>query len=686
MNQKPANTELWSEEKAARLQAQLGEEWAADSWTLPGTSKKKGQIERTFHFTLTNPGLKMEIKYALWYYIVQGKGTTYHPVTQHTLFRRFRRIVAWLTQVAPPVRSLLERTLEFWICSFRTWLIHSGYYHRSPEKFLNAAQTYQQYSGEDRHIRLFKRIYSILLEAYDTRQETEKDIWDLRKLGVDLNLSTANYILNFTSIKQLWLCELSKRCLAYNLTIHSAGDTQKKLNAIICFSRFLAQEAPHTQIADLNQELILHYLVFLQAQNLAQSTRHLYLANLRTCLETCAHRLHIPGLTREPLIFDEDLPQRPEYETREIPEGVLAQLRANLKALPTTTLRMVTILLETGLRASELCSLSLDCLICDDKHEWYLRFYQRKVHREQVIPLVEVEVIGAIQAQQQDIRETWGRECSYLFPAESSPTKPYLQNTFRFRLNQWAVLCQITDHNGQLYHFSAHPFRHSVGMRLINEDVPLEVISRLLGHRSLHMTQAYARVRDKKLRTDLERVARKRKTVDYQGNTVKGDPRANDPEVQMTRQGVRGQTLAVGGCARLVVLGDCIYANKCLTCPMWLTSTDDLPALKSFYDRAIRLKQRALEKGNQMVVEQQDHIIPALALRIKSLEATEMDGSLCVDDVLAQLRTDLLETESALEEVQSLKLVLPARHLERAITEMKMRIAALEVPDDRPRE
>src|SRR5438270_7558602 len=116
---------------------------------------------------------------------------------------------------------------------------------------------------------------------------------------------------------------------------------------------------------------------------------------------------------------------------------------------------------------------------------------------------------------------------------------------------------------------------------------------------------------------------------------------------------------------------------------MWLTSTDDLLALKSFYDRAIRLKQRAIEKANQIVVSQQDRIIPTLALRIKSLEATEMAGSLCVDDVLAQLRTDLTEAECGLEETQAAGLVLAARHLERAITEMKMRIAALEVADDR---
>ena len=42
-------------------------------------------------------------------------------------------------------------------------------------------------------------------------------------------------------------------------------------------------------------------------------------------------------------------------------------------------------------------------------------------------------------------------------------------------------------------------------------------------------------------------------------------------------------------------------------------------------------------------------------------------------------RADLLEAECALEEVQAIGLVLPARHLERAITEIKARVAALEV-------
>jgi len=57
-----------------------------------------------------------------------------------------------------------------------------------------------------------------------------------------------------------------------------------------------------------------------------------------------------------------------------------------------------------------------------------------------------------------------------------------------------------------------------------------------------------------------------------------------------------------------------------------------------------------------------------------------MDGTLCVDDVHAGLRTDLAEAESGLEEAQEAGLLLAAKHLERTMTDLKARIAASEEP------
>ena len=67
----------------------------------------------------------------------------------------------------------------------------------------------------------------------------------------------------------------------------------------------------------------------------------------------------------------------------------------------------------------------------------------------------------------------------------------------------------------------------------------------------------------------------------------------------------------------------------------------------------MRLKQRATEVGNQIVTEQQDRIIPSLSLRIKSLEDPHPDGGLSVDELLSQLRSDVAEAESGLEEARA---------------------------------
>ncbi|MBA2393772.1 MAG: tyrosine-type recombinase/integrase [Ktedonobacteraceae bacterium] len=98
-------------------------------------------------------------------------------------------------------------------------------------------------------------------------------------------------------------------------------------------------------------------------------------------------------------------------------------------------------------------------------------------------------VVATIQAQQQDIREQWGDACQHLFPSPWSHLHPFKAGTFSRILNEWACDKQIRDQSGNLYHFQSHQFRHTVGMQLINEDVPLDVISRLFGHGSSDMSR-----------------------------------------------------------------------------------------------------------------------------------------------------------------------------------------------------
>jgi integrase/recombinase XerD len=673
----------WSEERQQSLHEHLQGLFASDAWRVGPPHRPERQSTLDFSPLQSNT-LKLELKYAVSCKF-QRKEWNIEASMHHKNRQCLRHIITWLNRVAPGAQSLLEKSLEQWELSLRTFLIESGKYRvdRPHNKYVNAQQilVYHQ-DRENEIVRWFRQMYKIVADAYDDRPEIEKEVWDLHKMGLEMNLANTTHRLNFTLISQLWLRDLVKEYMRYNLAVHSPGDCISKMIAMNAFSHFLAQNHPHLGVAGLDRALMVEYIGYLRDRQVSESWMGNALVSLRTFLETNAYRLERHDLPKERLIFDDDLPKEKKTLPREIPEEVLIQIREHLSTLDTAMLRMVTILLECGLRISELCTLPFDCLMCDDKHEWYLKFYQMKLKQEHVIPLVNETVVAVIQAQQEDTRAQWGDRSPYLFTrplkrARGQPL-PFVRMTFANRLNRWALEKNIRDRHGRLYHLQSHQFRHSVGMRLINEDVPLEVIRRLFGHHTMRMTQVYARMRAAKVREALERAALSRKTVNAAGQVVKGDARANDPEVQLVRKGIRGQTLPIGGCGRLVVLGECNYANKCVTCPMWLTSTDDLPALKSFHERAIRLRQRAQDVGNQVVVQQQTHIITNVTVRLKSLEEPEGDGTLNLDEMLAQLRTDLAEAESGLEEARAAGLLLAAKHLERVVGELKARLAALE--------
>ena len=133
----------------------------------------------------------------------------------------------------------------------------------------------------------------------------------------------------------------------------------------------------------------------------------------------------------------------------------------------------------------------------------------------------------------------------------------------------------------------------------------------------------------------------------------------------------------------MVVLGPCDHANKCLTCRFWLTSIEDLPALKTFHGKALRLRRRAREAGNPVVVENQDRIIPILALRIESLEETQT-AALSNDELVDQLRAELIEVKASLDEASEAGIINAEKYLERRIEELQASIAEMEEIDDDP--
>jgi integrase-like protein len=158
-------------------------------------------------------------------------------------------------------------------------------------------------------------------------------------------------------------------------------------------------------------------------------------------------------------------------------------------------------------------------------------------------------------------------------------------------------------------HFTPHQWRHTLGTRLINRDVPQEVVRRILDHDSAQMTGHYARLHDSTVRRHWE-AARK---VDIAGNTVDLDPAGPLAEAAWASQRLSRATQALpNGYCGLPVQQSCPHANACLTCPMFLTTAEFLPEHRSQRQQTIQIISAAEARGQARLVEMNRQVLANL--------------------------------------------------------------------------
>ena len=104
--------------------------------------------------------------------------------------------------------------------------------------------------------------------------------------------------------------------------------------------------------------------------------------------------------------------------------------------------------------------------------------------REALVPIDE-EVEADDRRQQQRVLERWPDGSPVLFPRpEDEPRRPQTLTTHSYRGSSTAGWrrCDVRDEHGRPVHLTPHQWRHTFGTRLINRDVPQEVVRVLLDH------------------------------------------------------------------------------------------------------------------------------------------------------------------------------------------------------------
>lgn len=478
--------------------------------------------------------------------------------------------------------------------------------------------------GDRRALLLYaRRKIEDLVDADGWEGEFPRDVWQLRRLGYD-----GNQTLDFTTVAQPWLCHLVKRWLRWRLSTEIKLETVRRgLRSLTRFSVF-CQGIGVQRLSDIDRVVLERYLADLQAEWGGRQRHNDHIAQLNSFLCTIRQHCWDDSLSPSALIFNDDYPKRNERMPRALSEQVMAQIEQpdNLDRWGHTAFQLVTvILIRCGLRVNDALRLPRECIVTDAEGAPYLRYVNHKMKREALVPIDE-EVQGLIVEQQ--VRVGAAR-C--LFPR---PTKnpdghaPVGSGTYRQALYRWLERCDVRDAHGQPVHLTPHQWRHTLGTRLLNRDVPQEVVRRILDHDSPQMTAHYARLHDATVRRHWE-AARK---IDITGREVAIDPDGPLAEAAWAKQrlGRATQALPNGFCG-LPVQKACPHANACLTCPMFLTTVEFLPQHRQQRTQVVKIITAAEARDQSRLAEMNRQVLSNLDRIITTLEDDDIAGDEVAD-------------------------------------------------------
>ncbi len=477
------------------------------------------------YFKVMSPTVSLEIKYVWYNKLFKGEWNITSAFSSQVY--PLGRLTTFLNEKYPNLHSLLDLNIEKVKREWVLWLERNGLKTKIIRNNPSNGKVHLQNSNITSFIDV---IHSTLFQLTDTRNEWEKDSWDVRilheKYGINYNKSQSAFYINFEKIKLPNIREQVKKYIKQRLLSKSnfSWSTARSYMTILppFFFFIFSLEPTWQDLKALKRSHIQRYIEWLQKytqNNLIQKNSHpeRYVSTSLHIVQKFLEDMDRydynikPEIHTRLLIFPEDKPKLKKKSIDQIdyiPDYVLEQLFANINHLHREIQPVVWIAFKTGLRISDVLGLTQNCLVSlNDK--FYIEANIEKTYVEgHRIPIDEelANIVAVLINQSNQTSNNDNNPEKYIFVRYRGVRKgkPFNQNWIQMYLNRLAREKMITDESGQIFYFKNHQFRHTYAVKMLNGGADILTVQELLAHASPEMTMRYAKLLDNTKRKAFE--------------------------------------------------------------------------------------------------------------------------------------------------------------------------------------
>ena len=264
---------------------------------------------------------------------------------------------------------------------------------------------------------------------------------------------------------------------------------QKTLKAYKTDLKQFSQQLHFTSIENVTPDAIENYISYLH-QNYKPKTAKRKIASLKVFFHYLEYKeiidrnpfnkIHVRF--REPVILPKTIPLR----TVEVFLATIYHQR-NFAKTPyqrrnaIRDIAVIELLFSTGMRISELCSLSVNDVNLEDGT---ILIYG-KGSKERCMHIGNDKVLSVLTEYKQEY-STEIQNCKHFFANQSGSF--ISDQTVRRMINKYSNLAAIE------LHITPHMFRHTFATCLLEADVDIRYIQEMLGHSSINITEIYTHV------------------------------------------------------------------------------------------------------------------------------------------------------------------------------------------------